>query len=579
MPYIPIQHPPYPRRSKLAIMSDSSKKGDKRYDELLNTMQKSKDKWDEEDGIEDDNDRMLSEAIGLAIEQGRGWGAGEKEAYLEKILDDDFIPPLFATTPEEMEKSGLQDAFSSLIYDESPTILMEQFKKKGNDAFANGKRNKAKNKQFYRDAINHYYEAAEWAKKIVPMMAGDLAQADTDEPTYTEEERDGMVSAIYANCALAHMQLRNWGYVRNESKTALEFNKNNVKAWYRLTKAYEMLQYWEEAGDALDSGLSVSGEENNKDLKKLQRLLAVKIRKARNLRQQRERARAQRVANVKTVWKHCKEGGIKLGRIGLVASVTEDEQDDHDQEESRWNNHLPNSGLLPSTSAGEWSWPCMFVYPSHSQSDFVKQMGESEMVALRLAEMFPALDDVGGETQMPWDFNNEFTCSNLAIYFEIHKSDQDDRATHPEEVEVLRDQASCMRFYEASRALKGDEGLEMANVIRAVERKHLYQQRKAWKKKHGSLWAKPDPLPVVRVHPAMTLRDVLVDSRMVVPNVSVAPPKMHLAYRLQSSHYVLTISFLCFSLVPCHVSTLSRKASRARGLSEGSQGCKCHTAK
>ena len=77
-----------------------------------------------------------------------------------------------------------------------------------------------------------------------------------------------------------------------------------------------------------------------------------------------------------------------------------------------------------------------------------------------------------------------------------------------------------MKYYESSRALKGDEGIEIENVVRIVERKHLYKQRKAWKKEHGSLWAKPDPSPIVRVHPAMTLRDVLTDPRMVVPNVS-----------------------------------------------------------
>ena len=60
----------------------------------------------------------------------------------------------------------------------------------------------------------------------------------------------------------------------------------------------------------------------------------------------------------------------------------------------------------------------------------------------------------------------------------------------------------------------------MVNLAKAVERKRLYKQRKAWKKKHGSLWAKPDPLDVVRVHPAMTLRDILLDKRMVVANVS-----------------------------------------------------------
>jgi hypothetical protein len=88
-----------------------------KYNDLLSTMQKTKEKWDEEDGVEDEQDALLSQAIEFAIEQGRGWAPGEKDAYLEKILDDDFIPPMFCSTPEELEKTGLQEAFTSLIYD------------------------------------------------------------------------------------------------------------------------------------------------------------------------------------------------------------------------------------------------------------------------------------------------------------------------------------------------------------------------------------------------------------------------------------------------------------------------------
>jgi hypothetical protein len=494
-----------------------------KYNDLLSTMQKTKEKWDEEDGVEDEQDALLSQAIEFAIEQGRGWAPGEKDAYLEKILDDDFIPPMFCSTPEELEKTGLQEAFTSLIYDgESPTSLMLSFKKKGNEAFTNGKRNEAKNMQYYRDAINHYYEAFAWAQKIEPMMAGDLAQADTDEPTYTEDELDELRSNICNNVALAHTQLKNWGFVRDECQKALTFNNNNVKAWYRLAKAYQMLQRWEEAGDAIESGLAVDGEENNKDLRKLQKLLSDRIQKARKFRQQRERKRAERVMKIKKVWKHCQEtGGIKLGRIPLVATVTDAEEDDDDRDESRWHFHLPHTGQLPSEEHGVWAWPCMFLYPSHNQSDYVKHFAESEMLALRLAEMFPELEDLGGETPMPWDYNNEFSCSQLAVYFEIQVPDTEERVIHPEHVELLRDQATTMRFYESCRALQGDEGTAMAEVVRAVERKHLYQQRKAWTKRHGSLWAKPDPCSVVRVHPAMTLRGVLTDHRMVVPNFLV----------------------------------------------------------
>jgi hypothetical protein len=563
------------------MSNETNVKGDQRYDELLSKMQTSKDKWDKEDkeeGLDDDNDRLLSEAIGLALEQGRGWQPGEKEAYLEKILDDDFIPPIFASTPEEVKASGLQDAFTSLIYDnESPVSLMLSFKKKGNTAFSDGVRNKAKNNQYFRDAVNHYYEAIAWAVKINPMAEGDLDQADTDEPTYTEDELDVVRSSICANSAMAHMKLRNWGLVRDSSNRALAFSKKNVKAWYRLAKAHQMLKNWEDAGEAIESGLALEGEENNKELKKLQSLLADKVRQARNLRQQRERARAERVSKVKAVWKHCKENEIKLGRVRLVASVTDDEENEEDRVESRWHNHLPNSGQLPSLSSGECSWPCMFMYPSHRQSDFVEHLGEDEMLAIRLAQMFPELEDVG-ETQMPWDFKNEFFCSNLAIYFEVHRSDDDDRVFHPEEVELLRDQASCMRFYESSRALKGDEGIEMSNVVRAVERKHLYQQRKAWKKQHGSLWSKREECPVVRVHPAMSLKDVLVDSRMVVPNVShsVGPSKSSHSCKKALSH---TFSLFLLPLVPCYLSSLSDGSSSTRGLSKGAQMYRCHAAR
>ena len=294
----------------------------------------------------------------------------------------------------------------------------------------------------------------------------------------------------------------------------------NVKAWYRLAKAHQMLHNWEAAGDAIESGLAVESE--NKDLKKLERLLESNVQKARRARQQRERIRAERIVRVKEVWKWCKENGIRLGRVPLVATMTDDEKDVDDAEESRWHKHLPHTGRLPIRSSdGEWSWPCMFVYPSHSQSDFVESFGEAEMIAIHMAEMFPELEDeADGTTPIPWDYNNEFVCSKLAVYFEVHCTEGEHEIVHPESVELLKDQSSTMRFYEASRALKGDEGPEMANVARVQERQHLHKQRKAWKKRHGSLWAKPDPCPVVRVHPAVTLRDVLTDSRLVIPNVS-----------------------------------------------------------
>ena len=73
------------------MAKETSKRKDKveEYNDLLSKMNQQKEKWDEEDD-QDEQDRLLSNAIDLAIQQGKGWGPGEKEAYLEKILDDDF---------------------------------------------------------------------------------------------------------------------------------------------------------------------------------------------------------------------------------------------------------------------------------------------------------------------------------------------------------------------------------------------------------------------------------------------------------------------------------------------------------
>ena len=216
-------------REEVAAMSAKEQ-----HDALMTKMEQTRKQWLEEDGEDqDDTDRLLDEAIGLAVQQGRGWSPGEKEAYMAKILDDDFIPPIFASTQDELEKTGLAEAFSTLNYDDSPAVVMLDFKKKGGDAFANGKRNEVNNVQYFRDAVNHYYQAFAWAQKIEPMEHQDPVQREkaskemaTENPEFTEAQLDEMKSTLCANAALAHLQLKNWGHVRDQSKKVRMSNRN-----------------------------------------------------------------------------------------------------------------------------------------------------------------------------------------------------------------------------------------------------------------------------------------------------------------------------------------------------------------
>ena len=105
-----------------------------------------------------------------------------------------------------------------------------------------------------------------------------------------------------------------------------------------------MLQNWEEAGNAIDSGLEI--EKDNKELLQLQNKLGEKVRKARLHRQQRERARAERTSRIKDVWRYCKDEKIDLGRVSLVATVKDDEDEEEgaDTAEARWHHHYPHTG-------------------------------------------------------------------------------------------------------------------------------------------------------------------------------------------------------------------------------------------
>ncbi len=131
---------------------------DERFDNLMSKMAEEKKKWDEQDDdSEDETDALLNKAIEMAIAQGKGWKEGEREAYLEKILDDDYLDPLFATNQDELEKTGMAEAFSSLMHDDPPARLMTEAKKKGNEAFMNGKNNVAKNVQ-----VGHTFLCFHW---------------------------------------------------------------------------------------------------------------------------------------------------------------------------------------------------------------------------------------------------------------------------------------------------------------------------------------------------------------------------------------------------------------------------------
>ncbi|GMI33046.1 hypothetical protein TrCOL_g2322 [Triparma columacea] len=472
---------------------------------------------------------MFAKAMDKAIDEGKGWKSdADKQKYIEMLEDDDHLPAIFCTNEEELRNAPDAEAFAELfIENETPSTMMQSFKAKGNESIRLGRQNQAKNVQYYRDAINHYLQSIAWGEKIMPTDEDPpegyvkdekekLAETKNEEhKDFTRKELNIYKSTLLANKAMAHMELKNWGYVIEDSLKSLMLDGSNVKSWYRLAKAHETRREYEECMAACEKGLKV--EEDNKSLKKIADKVVKKAEAARIARQKKERERVRRVGEVKSLWKFCKDKGIKLGRVPLVSTL-DDDGDEDDTDEKRWNHQLPHTGKMPKVrSLVEYEFPAMFLYPAVGQSDFVEGVEAGEMIALRLAQMFP---DEDGPTPMPWDYNDEYKCSNLAIYFEIHQAPGGGKAQHWEGVRRLEDMGECMRFFGNARAMKGSDGQGEMEKAKKDEREKMALYVKEWSEEHGRHKI-PDACDVMRVHPAVTLEQVLVDKRMVVPNFIV----------------------------------------------------------
>ena len=82
----------------MATVPNKEEQAREKFDAMMNKMSNVKKALAEEADSDDEDDetkKLLDQAIEMALEQGRGWTPGEKEAYLEKILDDEFVSLTF----------------------------------------------------------------------------------------------------------------------------------------------------------------------------------------------------------------------------------------------------------------------------------------------------------------------------------------------------------------------------------------------------------------------------------------------------------------------------------------------------
>jgi hypothetical protein len=170
----------------------------------------------------------------------------------------------------------------------------------------------------------------------------------------------------------------------------LRLNPVNVKAFYRSGTACLALDKLAEAADACDRGLAL--DQSNAPLKALKTKIATRKAYVDSVEKARKEREA-RIASEKLTLQ------LALKARNILTRKT-DVQPDLEDAELKLENPLDPSSTL--------TFPVILLYPTHSQSDFIKAFSEREKLGEHLDYIFP----------LPWDEKHEYTPEGVEAYME-----------------------------------------------------------------------------------------------------------------------------------------------------------------
>ncbi|KAG9397561.1 TPR repeat [Carpediemonas membranifera] len=263
-------------------------------------------------------------------------------------------PMFMQQMPEDIADNPELQAIQHMMYEDgTPESRAENFKEQGNKCVKRGK-------DFYKDAIIFYSEALD-----------------------QNCENAELNSILYSNRAQVQILEKRYNWAVQDSKKALEVNKGNAKAWFRLAKSYNELGKHGEAADALtDAKEHISDARLDEEIKRSRRLeTEVKVRLAREKAAREKQnailAEALRIREIKM--------GLPILDISHYSNATTVGQD------------------------GQVHWSVLLVYPEVEQTDFLADVPENAQLS-DIVEMVL-------EKPAEWDPDHKYKASDVFLAF------------------------------------------------------------------------------------------------------------------------------------------------------------------
>ncbi|KAJ8118862.1 hypothetical protein OPT61_g261 [Boeremia exigua] len=315
-----------------------------------------------------------------------------KQQSVDEVLAEMNRMPLFMTTLDETDGEGgenmLLEAMKALAYEGTRYEVAENFRQQGNDCARAKQWNDAK--EFYDKAIAALKGPQRKPDPEADAEGGKVIEVELDEEEEAKKEK-AVEEACYVNRALCNLEKKNYRSCINDCASTLRLNPSNIKAYYRSGSACLALEKLVEAKDACDFGLKL--DPANAPLK----ALAEKIQKRTEYIAKVEadrKAREEKAASERATL------DLALKARNVTVRTTTDEAPDLEDAKIQLSNPLDPSSPL--------SYPCLLLYPAHSQSDFVKAFNEHQTLPEHLEYIFP----------LPWDEEDEYTVDNVEAYME-----------------------------------------------------------------------------------------------------------------------------------------------------------------
>ncbi|XP_064576253.1 tetratricopeptide repeat protein 4 [Zonotrichia leucophrys gambelii] len=296
------------------------------------------------------------------------------------------IPMFMKRCPAEIDAARQPElaCLQSLLFDEerSPAELARMYKNEGNEYF--------KEKDYGR-ALAAYSEG-------LRRRCGD---AELD-------------AVLLTNRAAAHFHLGNYRSALNDAIQAKKLKPTHLKAIIRGALCHMELKNFVEAIAWCEEGLQI----DSKDKKlvemraKADKLKRTQDRDARKAKVMEKREQHQKEVLLAAI----KERNIKLKVL---------EPADEEEEVSDGLAEISLDGFHPGSATGakvhldadgSLSWPVLFLYPEHEQTDFTVAFHESSRFIDHLMVMFAELP--------PWDLEKKYLPNNLELYFEDEEREE-----------------------------------------------------------------------------------------------------------------------------------------------------------